>query len=338
MFGEKDKNRLKILIIRLGAIGDVVHTTNTYRTIKQKYPQSEIHYLTTKTQSCFLENDPDIEKVWVVSKDDLKFPQILCISGILKMGKFDVAINLQPNLKTRLLVMLAGIKKQLIYKKTFKMHAVENFFQTAQKYFKDLKLADEMTIYLSEDAKIYANSQLKNLPRPIIALNAGGIKSPRQGRTYPVKKWLELGEKLNEKYGGSVILTGASEDKEALAPLSSIPSSVSYIGSTTIEQNAALLEQCDLVISGDSGPLHIASALKTKSIGLYGSMPISRTGTYGKQHISIKSDMSCVPCNRRKCKFLKGTKNIYTPCMSAIEIDEIIKNCHLESRNSKVTQ
>ena len=77
------------------------------------------------------------------------------------------------------------------------------------------------------------------------------------------------------------------------------------------------------MISGDSGPLHIATALGVKSIGLFGSMPADRTGCFCSG-VNIISKKTCVPCNRRKCKYLRKSKNLYTPCMEEIEVDEII--------------
>lgn len=315
----------KILIIRLGAIGDVVHTTNAYRAIKNKYPNVVVHYMTTKTQACFLQNDKDIEKVIVVEKSDLNFGKSNSLVRLLRAEKYDCVLNLQPNFNTRLLCFMAGIFKQSIYKKSFKLHAVENFFKVAQKYFKNIELPPKMKIYLSEESIKFATQEFEQLPHPIIAFNAGGIISPRQGRTYPVEKWLELGQEINKKYGGTIVLTGTNVDYEFLKPLETLPNAKSYIGKTTLEQNAAIIGQCDLMISGDSGPLHIATALDVPSIGLYGSMPIERTGTYGENCVSIKSDMPCVPCNRRKCKYLKGTNKIYAPCMSQIELNTIMQ-------------
>ena len=105
----------KILIIRLGAIGDVVHTMNTYRAIKAKYPNVSIHYMTTKTQSSFLEYDNDVDKVWIVDKNDLKIGKSQRIAKLLKAEKYDLVLNLQPNFKSRFLCFLAGIKNQSIY-------------------------------------------------------------------------------------------------------------------------------------------------------------------------------------------------------------------------------
>ena len=173
-----------------------------------------------------------------------------------------------------------------------------------------------------------AKNRLKDLKRPIVIINAGGVLSNRQGRTYPIDKWLELGNKIQEKYNGTIILNGAKEDKDILAELSLIPNSVNYIGALSLVDSCAIIGEADLMISGDSGPLHIATALGVKSIGLYGSMPANRTGCYSSG-INVISKKECVPCNRRKCKYLKGTNKIYTPCMEEITPNKILEQINL---------
>ena len=100
------------------------------------------------------------------------------------------------------------------------------------------------------------------------------------------------------------------------------------IGELSLIDSCAVIGEADVMLSGDSGPLHIATALGVKSIGLYGSMPANRTGCFSSG-INVISRKDCVPCNRRKCKFLKKSKNIYAPCMEEISIEEIIEKINL---------
>ena len=250
------------------------------------------------------------------------------IANILKQENYDAAINLQPSLKIRYLIYLAGIKKQTSYKKDFKIHAVTNFWKTGLKFFPEIKEEKELKLYLPKDAIEYAKEKTKDLKRPLITINAGGVMSKRQGRTYPVKKWVELGNKLQEKYNGTIILNGAIEDKEILSPLNTIKNSINYIGELSLINSCAVIGESDIMLSGDSGPLHIATALGVKSIGLYGSMNEKRTGCYSSG-INIVSKKSCVPCNRRKCKYLKKSKEIYAPCMEEININTIVEKINL---------
>ncbi len=315
----------KILIIRTGAIGDVVHTTNLYRSIKRQNPETEIHYLTSDLIKPLLEADVDISKIITIPKKIKLFSsETKELIKKINNENYDVVFNLQPSLKTRLIIMLSNIKKQAVYKKNFKVHAVKNFWQTGLEIFPNLKEPNNLKIYLPNSLTNNAKELIKNFKSPVIILNAGGMFSKRQGRTYPVKKWVELADKISEYYGGTFILNGAKEDREFLLPLEKIKNSINYIGVFSLEKACAVISQADLMISGDSGPLHIACALGVKSIGLYGSMPENRTGCYCNG-INIVSKKECVPCNRRKCKFLRGTKNIYAPCMEEIKVETIFE-------------
>ncbi len=319
------KSYKKVLIVRTGAIGDVVHTTNLVHSLKEAYPDIKIHYMTNGSLNFIFASDSSVEKIIPIDpKFKLFSNDFKTLVKELKEEKYDIAINLQPSFKIKLLLFLSGISKQLIYRKNFKIHAVTNFWQTGLKAFPLMKEQNAIKLILSEDTIQKSKEKLKDFKRPLIVFNAGGMFSKRQGRTYPKDKWIELGNKLHGKYNGTIVLTGEKGDKGFLAPLNAINNSVNYIGELSLEDSCGIISQCDLMISGDSGPLHIACALNVNSIGLYGSMPVNRTGCYSSG-INIKSNKNCVPCNRRKCKYLKGTTEIYAPCMKEIETDEIIK-------------
>ena len=108
----------KVLIIRTGAIGDVIHTTNTFRAIKEAHPEVEIHYLTS-IDTKLLEFDKNISKVWAIKDKQLKvFSKYMKEwTQILKAENFDAVINLQPSVKLRMLATMAGIKHQFNYEK-----------------------------------------------------------------------------------------------------------------------------------------------------------------------------------------------------------------------------
>ena len=314
----------KLLIIRTGAIGDVVHTTALYRAIKKQYPETQIHYMTSELIKPLLEEDKALEKVITIdSKFKIFSDYTKNLAKIIKEEHYDAVINLQPSLKIKYLVFLSGIKKQTIYRKNFKLHSVTNFWETGKKFFPDIEEEKELKLFLPSESIEFARNKTKELKRPLIIINAGGVLSKRQGRTYPLDKWIELGNKLQDKYNGTIILNGAKEDKDFLQPLNQIRDSVNYIGELKLEDSCGIISQADIMISGDSGPLHIATALGVKSIGLYGSMPVKRTGCYSNG-INISSKKECVPCNRRKCKYLKGTDKIYAPCMEEISVDSIL--------------
>lgn len=314
-------NFKKILILRFGAIGDVVHTTALFRSLKKYCPDFEIHYATFKAPSALIENDKDLNKVWILQGKSYK--QLFELAKVLRKEKFDVFLNLQPSLKTKIFSVIVGAKKNLTYKKTFKLHAVENFWRTAKSFFKDIVLDNELKIYLPQDSR----EKIRNLvfdKKNIIGLNIGAAPE-RQGRKWSIDHWIELSVKIIEKYDCQIVLTGSKEDeKDAKILVAKIPQIKSFCGELSLAESAVLLERCNLVISGDTGPLHIATAVKTRVVGLYGSMPISRTGPYGNIHFALKSDMDCIPCNRRKCKLLKRGESC-TPCLRQLLPEMLLK-------------
>lgn len=309
----------KILIIRLGAIGDVVHTTETFRSIKRLHPEVEIHYLTSKVPSFLIENDPDLDKVIVIEKADYK--NIFKMANELRKERYDLIINLQPSLKLRLLSRLLFPKKIINYKKTYKMHAVENFFDTAQKHFKTLSTSKNLTLHIPEEIikkvseKIPAESTLI-----AISTQAGPV---RHGKIWNIKKFKDLALKLAKKENVKVLIVGSNEDREKVKDFENLHNNIMvYAGDFNILESAALLSLVDIFIASDTGPLHIASAVKKPiCIGLYGAMAIPRTGIWGDKHFSIKSNLDCVPCQKRYCKIKDGE---YEPCMESIGVNDIL--------------
>ncbi len=309
----------KILIIRLGAIGDVVHTTETYRSIKRLYPEIEIHYLTSVVPSILLQNDPDLDKVITIEKASYK--NIFKISESLKKEKYDLVINLQPSLKLKLLSKLILPKKIINYKKTYKMHAVENFFDTAQKHFKTLDLARKLQLHIPETVIDKVSDCIPTNSRLIaISTQAGPV---RHGKKWNIENFKSLALKLAEEKNTKVLIIGSDEDREKVKDFEHLHSNIDVCaGKFNLLESAALLSLVDVFIASDTGPLHIASAMKKPiCIGLYGAMAIPRTGIWGDKHYSIKSKLDCAPCQQRYCKIKDGE---YEPCMESISVTEVL--------------
>ncbi|MBQ7449854.1 glycosyltransferase family 9 protein [bacterium] len=313
----------KILIIRNGAIGDVVHTSGLFRAIKKAYPQIDIDYATSYVTAQLLKDDRDLNEVFVF--EDYTYKYFWSLVPIIKSKNYDLIINLQPQLKFNLLCSMTGVKT-VKYKKDFTKHAVENFFDTAKKIFPEMQLSDELELTNYENHKLFLMQKCKELAlRKNVVFNMSATPQ-RQGRKWKVDYFKELALRLINEYDCNIILTGSVEDKELTSQLVNLHDNIyDYAGKYTLSENAAIYSMCDLFISGDTGPLHIASACKNPiCIGMYGSMPISRTGVWGNNHYSISASdkMNCVPCNRRICK-LKNAQ--YNPCMDALK-PEVIFN------------
>lgn len=312
------KKNKKILIIRFNAIGDVVMTTIIPFAIKNQHKNCEIHYLTTKNNAAMLKNVPSIDKIISFNGNFLE-----TIKNLFKQ-KYDCIICLNYTLKSYILSFLS-FPKRIIFRSFQGTSWVENYFNTAKKLYNDLVLPNRL--YMNN--KMFTSNfsvlqEIKKYPKPHILFNPGKYKNQiRQGRVWNIQKWKELGEKLLTEYGGTIFINGSNEERDYHLFLSN-NNIVIFSGQYNIEETCNLISLCDIIISGDSGPVHIASAYDKKAIAILGSTSPDKIKPYGKNGYCIEPTTSCRYCWKKKCKFLKE-KSGYAPCIESITPDMVIK-------------
>lgn len=319
---QKVVNMKKILIIRLGAIGDVVHTTNIIRSIKAKYPDAEIHYATGGAPLQLLKNDSQLSKVFLLSK---KYSDLTKLGLQLSKEKYDLILNLQPSLRFRYLSFLCFAKKVVEYKKNPKIHAVENFFLTGAEAIDGLENPNHLKLELANDVIEKVQQEICH-GKKIVVLNTQ-TSVTRKGRKWPEENFKKLALMLIEKYGCDILFTGAKEDIEAVKCYENLHPQVKVVaGKYSLAESAAVFSLCDLMISSDTGPLHIATAFeKPRCIGLFGAADSNRTGAWGKKHFSVSANLECSPCTSRNCKIAGYENADINPCLCAITPEMIIE-------------
>ncbi len=315
----------KILIIKFSALGDMVLSTIIPHAIKRRYPDIEIHYLTSRANTALLENCPDVDRIITYNGNFFE-----CIR-IIWQERYDIVFCLNFTLRCYLYTFLA-LSKKIVFKSFKGTSWVEKYFNTAQKVFKDLELPENL--YLSNtDIKILnsVKERLKAYKRPFIVINPGKYHgNARQGRLWNIKNWEDLSEKLLSEYGGTVFVNGNSSERDYHFDLKR-ENSVVLSGLLNIKEACALLSLADLVISGDSGPVHIASAYNVKTISLLGSTSPEKIKPYGANGFFIAPETECKYCWKKKCKLLKD-KYAYAPCIESITVEKVmnkIKSCDL---------
>lgn len=310
----------KILIIRLGAIGDVLHTYKVANSIKQAHPETEIKFLTGKVPAKMIKFCPDLDEVLIFGKNNYK--NIIKTGLALRKENFDLIVNLQPSTKLRLLAFLTGAKKTLNYKKNPDIHAVKNFFDTVGNEYPELEFTNELKITIPEKIFEEVDPKLPSGKFVVIAPMAGPV---REGKKWRSEYFKELALKIIEKYNVHIIFSGSSDEKERLEEFEKLhPKTRVIAGEFDILQSAAMFSRATYVIGADTGPLHIATATRNPvCIGLYGAMAIYRTGLVGEKNYSVKADnLGCIPCKARYCKIKRGE---FSPCMDAITPEKVFE-------------
>lgn len=328
-FVEKDSEE-SILIIKPGAIGDVLQMTPVVRTVKKNFPNSNILFLVgSQVTSELLYNNSYINEVLMFKKGRgvKEVGRILRLSKAFKSKQIYLILNYQPsNWRWRLITFILRPQNVFLYKKQKRVkknkricHAVEDHLAVLPQLDaskEDLHLDFFLTQKEIEEAKAIINSCIyENRGKGIVCLNMGASHPVNR---WPVSSFYRLSSILITA-GFKIILIGGSEDRILVDQfLSNGPSNcLDLVGQLPIRRTAAILSQCDLLVSGDTGPLHIATSVGTKVIGLFGAADPGRTGPIGSWNIVIQANLPCVPCRKRHCKNGKRL------CMEAIEPEAV---------------
>ena len=316
---------MKFLIIRLSAIGDAVHSTIIAQAIKNKYPDAKVHFLTASFIKPLLDNSPFIDKVipFDLNKSNNFF-------YLLKMGlkflfeRYDIIFPLSNTTRNFIMTYLA-LPKKVVKRNGNRVHAVDAFFNTAVDGLGELEKPKQIILKMNGETKKSVEEKIKDFKRPYFIFSPGGENdNARQGRIWADEYWIELGNKLTEKYGGTVFICGGNAEKESHKKFSEIKNSKIFTGELSLSESAALYSLSDLFISGDSGPLHIAACFDINIIGLYGSTNPVSVSPYGHENSCLEPSTECRFCGRKTCDKL-GQGEKATPCIKSITPDMVLK-------------
>ncbi len=319
-------NYQNILIIKPGAIGDLLQMTPVIRALKTEYPGAGISLIvgSSATASLFQHN-PHVSETIVFDKkgEHRSLSSLMRLWLHLRRGRYDLVINFQrSNIKTWLLASAAFPCRVLVYHKARNriVHAVVNHLETLS----PLGIAapnQDLELHPGAEDRAFADSLLSAFGgdnKPLIALNPGA--------SHPVNRWgagrfAALADMLVEKLKAKIILVGGAEDVDLVEELAKKTKTkpLSLAGKLDLLQLGAILEKCSLLVTGDTGPLHVATAVGTRVVALFGAADPARTGPVGKGHRVIQAQgVACVPCRSRTC-----ANSVYLECMKRISPEEV---------------
>ncbi len=320
---------MKILILRFSSIGDIVLTTPVVRCLRKKFPDAEIHYATKKSFHSILQHNPYITKVHLLEDS------IMNLISELKTEKLDYVIDLHNNQRTLLIKFLIGVMSFSFNKINFEKWLMVNFKinrlpdkHIVDRYLETIKIleiendGEGLDYFISEQDKI----DLKTLPEIFSAGYIAWVIGAKQNtKKFPIEKI------ANAIYNRPVILLGGKEDEKAGEEIkSAINNSQSIIinacGRYSLNQSASIIQQANLVVTNDTGLMHIAAAYKKRIISIWGNTipEFGMSPYYGKFEIrNLKfeiQNLECRPCS--KLGFDSCPKGHFK-CMNLINEKEI---------------
>jgi ADP-heptose:LPS heptosyltransferase len=324
MQGTREPYR-NILIIKPGAVGDLLQMTPVIRALRCYFSEARITMLvgSALTASLFA-NDPRVSETIVFDRNSHRSASsMIGLWRMLHSRHFDLILNFQrSNLRTWFLTSAALPCRVLVYHKARNrpVHAVVNYLETLL----PLGIAPSDTsleLFLDDASRCFARNLFATHgldDTPVVALNPGATHAVNR---WPAKRFAELADLIAAKSRARVIIVGGPDDTALADEIVKLSRSkpLSITGKTSLLQLGAVLEHCRVLVSGDTGPLHLATAVGTRVIGLFGAADPVRTGPIGSGHQVIRArSVGCVPCRSRSC----SNRN-YLECMEMISAQQV---------------
>ena len=304
----------RFLLVSTTALGDTLWATPAIKALRQTYPQSYIGMLTSPTGKEVLLHNPHIDELFVIKNPALR--SLLKIYGTLKKRHFSHAIIFHTSqrpvlpfvamLSPALLIGSAGINKELDNLLTHciplepKTHEIQRRLQLIAEVGAHATSYD-LELFLDHQDEQIAQECLQSLPSyiPRILFHPGSKDTFRQ---WPPTHFIALGKRLSAHLGCTIFITGTPSEKKLVEQISSqIPGAIA-ITHLPLRAFGALIKQMHLVVANDTGPLHVAFAMKTPTVALFAPSDPLRFGPYHvKNAVVIAKPTTCLPCLKRKC-------------------------------------
>lgn len=328
----------KILIIKLRAIGDVVLSTPVIENLRVAFPKATIEFLTESPSAPLVQNHPELDRVIVYPRQRLEkwpfYKRWLFDSQFLwrlHSGKCDLVLNLFGNPRSAIMTFVTGASLRIGYdfrgrkfayttavpNRGAEVHEVE-FNLDALRALPIPIVSHQPKLFVPEEDNRFVKNWIEEndlMGRFLIGLNPSGSWPAKR---WPDEKFANLGKRLRDRFSATVVvLWGPGEKETAQKIVDKIDKGALLAPQTTLLQLAGFCEKLGLLVSNDSGPMHISAAMGTPTLGIYGPTNSNLQGPYGKKARAVAHwQIPCLGCNRLKCPLLD--------CMNYLTVEEVL--------------
>lgn len=337
---------MKILVIKPSSLGDVIHALPFLNAVKESFPTAEIDWVISKSLKGLLEDNPLINKLIVLNKDSWKnikklpktLAEIAQLKRHLKMKHYNFVVDLQGLLRSGLIAFSTPATQKIgfadsregstiFYDKKImtdkSLHAVDKCLEAARAVGANLKKV-KFPLYVGDKEKNRVRELLGDTDEYIVIVPSARWASKR----WPAENFAALIKKASFP----CVIAGTKEDRKISEEIIDLLNKdgkkrnwkniiIDLCGKTDLKELTALLAGAEAVVSNDSGPMHIAAALNTPVVAIFGPTDPLKTGPYGwqtnKKLSVIRTTVPCGPCRNKNCDDLI--------CMEKISANEVIK-------------
>jgi lipopolysaccharide heptosyltransferase I len=333
----------RVLIVRLGALGDVVHAIPVAAALRRAFPGARIDWLVSAKHREILDRVPVIDRRLVINDrgDASGGTSLLSAIGELRRARYDVAIDLQGLIKSAVLARSSGAPRVIGFSSRYARERAARLFYTEAydpgrgglydpretRHVVDINLGVLSLLGISAPAREFPIEDVDtDAARAAREQTGGRYALLNPGAAWPNKRWpperlAAIAAELRARHGlMSVVLWGPGEEALAAAVVAGAGGAAVLSPKTAIADLVALARRAALMVSGDTGPTHIAAALGTPIVGIYGPTRPARNGPMSPLDVTVSRDEICQCHHLRKCRLDRM-------CLLDIEVAEVLEAC-----------
>ncbi len=331
----------RILIIKLGSIGDVVHTLPSLAALKEAFPRAEVDWLVERKCSVILRGNSWLSEIievdtqrWRRDWSPATIREIARIISNLRAQRYDVALDFQGLWKSAIFGYLAASSRLIGFDKA-------SLKEPGCRMFYDMRIvpapearhvidickqllsavgitsgAHHFELQVLPDDERYIEQQLTSRGiGDFIVVNPGG---GWETKNWDPANYALLHDRLLAATGLPTVLTwGPGEEPLVDGILQSCAGALPITFATSLPQLIALLKRAKLFVGGDTGPLHLAAACRTPIVGIFGPTNPARNGPFCSQDIVVFHSVPCGPCYKRTCPVFQKE------CLRRVQVQEV---------------
>ena len=322
-----------IVVVKLSAIGDVLHGVPAAVALKQAFPDASIGWAVEGRAADVLAGHPAIDHLFRLPRGWLKSPAaVLSLRRQLRAFAPDVVIDMQGLLKSGIAAMLSGARMRIGFArpvsrerawlaytnrvKPVATHVVDrNCDLLVPLGVRESRPRFEMPRWPVSRARVQGWLEGLRFPEPPIVINPGAGWA---SKLWPAERFAAVACELHERHGlRSLVVWGGNAERAAAERIAADAGTAAVLApQTSLQDLGELFRRSRMLISSDTGPLHLAAAVGTPCVGLFGPVPADRNGPYGPLHVCVEPPAAARPAwDDRKTD---------TVSMAAIGVDRVV--------------
>jgi heptosyltransferase-1 len=346
---------VRILIVKISAMGDILHALPVLDYLKQASPGSEIDWVVEEIFADLLRCNPLIAHLHTVrfkkwKKKPFSLATITEISaarsGLLKRN-YDLVIDIQGNIKSGMVAWLSGCPRRVGFSRAMAQESMNALFINREvagmpedRHITDqyLRIADasfglkfnglqlNTDVYTPPDDDLAVESLIRDYRQgsPLILIHTG---TTWQTKFWHEAGWIELGRKIFSSFPAAVLLFSWGNESECSAAgriTAALGRQTVRLEKLSLMRLASLVKKVNLVIGGDTGIVHLAAAAGTPTVSYYRASDGQRSGPRGEQHAVVQAPMPCARCFRTRCEKDVECRESITPVLLLQAICEVL--------------